>query len=278
MSTSSSVVATATRCATAGRLNDSPVSACRILPQGSSPAAFVARAARLCDRVFCLADYEWDTQEPLNLTADGYPALLSPNQKAGRMMLRDLRRHGLSGVYTVLFDGDGVLDASMSDVKRVWRPEPGRLDVEVQLSLERNNGLWLTVERTNPRDPVRNIRVVAPGFFRDLQFRSNPFHPAFVHSLKRYRVLRFMDWALTNHEFDGSWDARATRSDLSYVVRGVPLEEMVLLANMVGADGWFCIPHRADANYVAKFAELVHSTLRPDRKIYVEFSNEVTSS
>ena len=203
-------------------------------------------------------------------------AMLAPNQKAGRMMVRDLSRHGLSGVYTVLFDGDGVVHATMSDVKRVSRPEPGRVDIDVQLSVEFNNGIWLTVQRTNPDDPVRNIRVIAPGFFSDQQFLYNPFHPAFIHSLKRYRVLRFMDWANTNHDLDGSWDARAKLSDLSYVIRGVPLEEMVLLANMVGADGWFCIPHRADDHYVTKFAELVHSTLRPDRKIYVEFSNEVT--
>eukprot|EP00961_Rhodomonas_salina_P262128 3542718-Rhodomonas_salina.3 len=160
--------------------------------------------------------------------------MLLPGQKAGRMMVRDLRKHGLSGVYTVLFDGDGVVDAAMSDVKRVWRPEPGRVDVDVQLSLDFNNGLWLTVQRSNPQDPVRNIRVVAPGFVQDQRFLYNPFHPAFVHSLKRYRVLRFMDWAHTNHDLDGSWEARAKRSDLSYVIRGVPLEEMVLLANMVG--------------------------------------------
>jgi hypothetical protein len=201
--------------------------------------------------------------------------MLTPNQKAGRMMVRDLKRHGLSGTYTVLFDGDGTVEADMSDVKGVWRPGPGRLDVDVQLSLDFNNGLWLTVMRTNPLDPVRNIRVISPGFFRDQKFLYNPFHPAFVHSLKRYRILRFMDWAFTNGDLDGSWEARAKQSDISYVNRGVPLEEMVLLANMIGADGWFCIPHRADDNYVAKFAELVNSTLRPDRKIYVEFSNEV---
>ena len=239
------------------------------------PAAILAQAGRWCDDASCLADYVWDTNEPLNLTKDGYPGMLMPNQKAGRMMVRDLQRHGLSGVYTVLHDGDGVVDASMSDVKRVWRPEPGRVDVDVQLSVDFNNGMWLTVQRSNPQDPVRNIRVLLPGFFGEQQFLNNPFHPAFVHSLKRYRILRFMEWAKTNEDLEGSWDARAKRSDLSYVLRGVPLEEMVLLANMIGADAWFCIPHRADANYITKFAELVHSSLRPDRKIYVEFSNEV---
>jgi hypothetical protein len=99
-----------------------------------------------------------------------------------------------------------------------------------------NNGMWLTVQRSNPQDPVRNIRVLLPGFFGEQQFLHNPFHPAFVHSLKRYRILRFMEWAKTNEDLDGSWDARAKRSDLSYVLRGVPLEDMVLLANMIGAD------------------------------------------
>lgn len=56
----------------------------------------------------------------------------------------------------------------------------------------------------------------------------------------------------------------------------VHCERDTSLWTQVGADGWFCIPHRADANYIENFSQLVHSTLRPERKIYVEFSNEVT--
>ncbi len=55
---------------------------------------------------------------PFNQTDDGYPQSLGVNMKVGRMMIRDLAQHGISGVYTVLWDGDGIVTASM-DVKSV---------------------------------------------------------------------------------------------------------------------------------------------------------------
>src|SRR5262249_33920812 len=38
---------------------------------------------------------------------------------------------------------------------------------------------------------------------------------------------------------------------------------------------WFCMPHLADDDYVRHFARLVKERLRPDLKVYVEYSNEV---
>jgi hypothetical protein len=149
----------------------------------------------------------WDTGLPINVSG-GYPSALGPNQRAGRMMIRDLQRHGVSGLYTVLHDGDGLLTFSM-DVQRVWRPAPGRAEVQVELTAQMNNGLFVSVDRTNPLDPVRNIRVFTPGFggrggsSSRAGYRGTPFHPAFIETLRRYRVLRFMEWQNTNGVSDG---------------------------------------------------------------------------
>jgi hypothetical protein len=62
---------------------------------------------------------------------------------------------------------------------------------------------------------------------------------------------------------------------VSYVNKGAPLEDMLLLSNVVAADPWFCIPHLADDDYVRRFAEAVRDGLRPDRKAYIEYSNEL---
>jgi hypothetical protein len=219
----------------------------------------------------------WDTGQQLNISK-GYPASLAPNTKAGRMMVRDLQRHGVSGVYIILWDGDGVITCSMQDVVRVSRPRPGRIDVLVQLSTSFNNGLFIVIERTNPLNPVRNIRVLTPGFGGGGGwggFRGTPFHPAFIETLRRYRVLRFMDWQETNGVGAGTWQQRPKRTDTSYTTHGVPLEDMLLLANTVGADAWFCIPHLANDDYVRNFAIMVRDGLRPDRKAYIEYSNEL---
>ena len=221
----------------------------------------------------------WDTGQGVNLSG-GYPAELAPNQRAGRMMIRDLQRHGVSGQYTVLYDGDGVLGFGM-DVQRVWRPQPGQVNVWIELSTVMNNGLFLTVERTNPLDPVRNIRVFTPGFGKNRTssvsagYRGTPFHPAFIETLRRYRVLRFMEWQATNGIGAGRWTQRPKRSDASYVTGGPPLEDMLLLSNVIGADAYLCIPHLADDDYVRQFAQMVHDMLRPDRKVYIEYSNEL---
>jgi hypothetical protein len=41
--------------------------------------------------------------------------------------------------------------------------EAGRAEVELKPSLFLDNGLYCTIERTDPSDPVRNIRVLMPG-------------------------------------------------------------------------------------------------------------------
>ena len=56
---------------------------------------------------------------------------------------------------------------------------------------------------------------------------------------------------------------------------GVPAEVMVRLANVIGADPWFNMPHGADDDYVRRFAGIVQRDLDPRLRAYVEFSNEV---
>ncbi len=56
---------------------------------------------------------------------------------------------------------------------------------------------------------------------------------------------------------------------------GVPLEVMVALANQVGADPWFNIPHQASDEYVREFAEYVRDNLDPGLVAHFEYSNEV---
>ncbi len=49
---------------------------------------------------------------------------------------------------------------------------------------------------------------------------------------------------------------------------------MVLLANTLGSNAWFNMPHLATDEYVRNFATLVLRALRPDVDIYVEYTNE----
>lgn len=200
-----------------------------------------------------------------------YPTKLLRNQKLGSMMIRDLKGHIPRGVYVCRYDGDGIISFSM-DVVNVTR-SVGRIEVTVSPTSGLNNGLFLTIERTNPEDPIRNIRVFMPGF----ENYPIPFHPLYLKAIKHYKVFRFMDWALTNSVLTSNWsDRNQINISRTYSMKsGVPIEYMIQLSNMVGTSPWFNMPHLCNDDFVYNFAKLVKNTLRPDLKIYIEYSNEV---
>ena len=105
------------------------------------------------------------------------------------------------------------------------------------------------------------------------------FNPTFLEQYKPFRVLRFMDWMRANDPGHRSWAGRTTpRSFSQSQPGGVAVEHMVALANVLDADPWFSLPIDADPDYYRHFAEYVRDNLKPDRRAYVELSNEVWNS
>ena len=127
----------------------------------------------------------------------------------------------------------------------------------------------LTVTATNPDDPLRNIRVYYPGF--EHTAARFPFHPLYLKDLEWFETIRFMDWSHANSNDESVWADRPRRTqDYAALRKGVPLEDQILLANQLGANPWFTIPHNATDDYVRQFARTVRDTLRPDVTVYVE--------
>lgn len=208
--------------------------------------------------------------------ASGWVRRLSPFQMAGTMMIRDLQGHVPGGTYLVTYEGEGIIDFSM-DVAQTRQISAGLVEVDLTPSTGGNNGLFLTVTRTNPDNPVRNIKALMPGF-DPAQEAAFPFHPSLITFLKPFGTIRFMDWMHTNAgRLPVTWADRPKTTDRSYAANlgGVALEHMILLANTVGAAPWFNMPHTADDDYHLQFATMVKDRLRPDVKVYVEWSNEV---
>jgi hypothetical protein len=115
-----------------------------------------------------------------------------------------------------------------------------------------------------------------PGF--EATYKTNPFNPDFLKRLKNFNTIRFMDWMLTNGSEQKSWKDRPTTNYCNYTEHGVSVEVMADLCNRLGADAWFCIPHLADDDYIRQFAILVKKLLKPELKVYIEYSNEVWNS
>ena len=137
-----------------------------------------------------------------------------------------------------------------------------------------DNGVWMTLTGTNPADPLRNIRVVLPGF-EDTHV-TQPFHPLFLKSLQRYSVLRFMDWARTNHDHpEGMAFRDRVLPSSATQTAGVAWEHVAHLCNVLGATAHVNVPHAADDSFVRALGALLLTELRPDVKVHLEYSNEV---
>jgi hypothetical protein len=78
-------------------------------------------------------------------------------------MARDVQTHYDPGNYTILYDGDGILSFGMFDVLKVVYGV-GKCILTVQPSTNMNNGILVSIVRTNPNNYIRNIRVIRPGF------------------------------------------------------------------------------------------------------------------
>ncbi|MDA7429901.1 calcium-binding protein [Primorskyibacter aestuariivivens] len=150
------------------------------------------------------------------------------------------------------------------------------------------NGLWfvyepadglvaLSIRETDPQrtgDYIRNIRIVREDHL-PLFEAGVVYNPEFTTLIKDLRSIRYMDWMFTNGSPKRNWDDRARVDDFTYVRRGVPVEHMVRLANLIGADPWFNMPHMADDTYVRNFAQQVRATLDPRLRPIAEYSNEL---
>ncbi|KUP92426.1 hypothetical protein [Tritonibacter horizontis] len=218
---------------------------------------------------------EADLRQAGYLDADGWPLGVPPELgSVGTVLLTDLpdAAVSLTGRYVLLFDGDGIVEVAGrarnvrygdGEVSFDFSPGKGAVEVRIQRS-----------DREGSGDYVRNIAVVREADLQAYQ-QGAIFNPDWLDLIEGFSALRFMDWMDTNNATQVGWEDRPRPSDHTWTQSGVPAEILIALANRIGADPWFSLPHMADDTYVRKLAELVSAGLDPDLKAYVEYSNEV---
>lgn len=211
----------------------------------------------------------YDQGGPLDLTPEGWVrSLRGDGHFADSIILTRPKLGYPAGVYTCLYEGKGKIQFAYRT--KAVEESPGRIRVEVGSDLDL---LALKITEADPADPVRNIRVILPGF--ENTYESQPFHPEFLRRWEGFKVLRFMDLQRTNNSKVAQWSDRPTpQMQTQGDDAGVALEYLIQLANTLDADPWFCIPHRAGDDYVRNFAAMVKANLEPGLKVYIEYSNE----
>jgi hypothetical protein len=208
-------------------------------------------------------------QAGLDIDESGWLKSLRPGETAFALMFVDIEKKYPEGEYLLTYEGEGHLQFKWNVAVRRQAKGHAVLDVKPD-----DSGIEIRITQTTPTDPIRNIRLMMPGFWKPHD--TYPFHPFFLERIKDFTIYRFMDWQETNNSKIGSWSERAKVSDATFTRgRGVPLEYLVLLCNIQKAIPWFNIPHLADNDYVKKFATYVKEHLNPALDIYVEYSNEV---
>lgn len=209
----------------------------------------------------------WGKGGPLDLDDRGHVRSLRDGQFAETVVWTDFGTRYPAGRYVCLYAGDGDLDFT-GDAK-VTRRGPGRLEVDVQA---KNGAAFARLTRTNPKDPLRDIRLVPEA--AEKTYKDEPFRPEFLARWQGFRAFRFMDWQSTNNSKLVRWDDRPTPDDCSQTRRGVAPEHMIDLCNRLAVEPWFCMPHRADDGFVREFARLVKAKLSPSLRVHLEYSNE----
>ncbi|MGH1465058.1 MAG: calcium-binding protein [Cognatishimia sp.] len=209
------------------------------------------------------------------LDAHGWPkAIPKELDKIEAILLTDFPEAvtHLDAKYRLTYQGEGQVELSGSaraigyGDKEIWfrfQPGEGSIAIAVHSSDPAGTG-----------DHIRNITVVREDQI-PLFEAGVVFNPEWISQIKDVRIIRFMDWMFTNGSPIQSWNARPQVNDYSYAWRGAPLEHMLLLANQIGADPWFNMPHLADDAYVQTFATQVRDGLRPGLIAHAEYSNEM---
>lgn len=217
-----------------------------------------------------------DLEERGLLDAQGWPTSVPQDLGSiGTLILTDLPADAevFAGRYILRFEGEGIVEVGGAATN--VRYGEGRVAFDFTPGTGRM--VLIKIQRSDPMktgDYVRDITVVREE--QEAAFRSGAiFNPLWLDRIRGFGVLRYMDWMHTNNSTQQDWANRPKPDDFSYTRKGMPAEIMIRLANELGADPWFCMPHLSDDTYQRSFAEMVEARLDSGLTAYVEYSNEV---
>jgi putative intracellular protease/amidase len=235
---------------------------------------------------------------PLHLDPHGWPTQLSQGVNAQGQVLQQvldtvmfdgLSGHYAAGTYTAEWQGDGTLQWGGDVRVTATGTRANGTHYALLSDTPGNAGILMRITSVNAANPLHDFHVWMP----DYNGRSfvgqvwqpgasfSPFHPLFLERLAPFHTLRFMQDEEINSSQIQHWSGRRgvdyeTQMTAAYSFQnGMAPEYMIELANELNADLWVNIPHMAEDDYVRNLATMVRDHLRPDRKVYLEWSNEV---
>jgi len=212
---------------------------------------------------------KWDSgkMERIPVDANGWPLQLPFIVKGIPQDARFLINNQDRGEYVVLHDGKGAIKYSGKS-----RLVDGVL--HITLTGDGSNK-WLDITNSTSGNHIRNMRII-PLRFKDNEQTMPAFRDDFIQGLQPFHVLRFLDFGQINKSKQVEWSDRNTKNTYTQGNdKGVAWEYMIELCNRLEADAWILVPHMASDDYLTRLAQLLLNNLDSERKLYIEFSNEL---
>ena len=202
-----------------------------------------------------------------------------------------------TGQYTITWEGSGQFFLSGGgDFEQVFPGQNGSRSYDISNG---NATLFMQIVSSDQLDPLRNIRVLMPGYGPGEANDGQHYHQTFVdRTVKPFGNTRFMEWNGANDATHSQWSERTPDGANQYTVQtGIPIEQQLRLVNQTNGDAWFTMPTHANDDYVTRFAQAalygidasgnpytstqanpVVPPVPADRKVYVEYGNEIFSN
>lgn len=155
----------------------------------------------------------------------------------------------------------------------------------IDFSMGQNPGnTSLTLRITDVENPPRNIKIVQSRYLQNL-VRDETFNPDWLTEIRKFAILRVMDWQATNNSSISEFDQLAGLDYVSWCQpcdvspQGVPVSKgsvhpslLCKLANEARSCIHICLPHLATNEFVKAIA--VYCRDNTKYQVTYEFSNE----
>ena len=224
------------------------------------------------------AKFQQSDPNGVRFRADGYPSHIAKDHTADSLWKIPVGYP--RDDHVILWDGSGNVVPMLASGHEIVSQRPGRLQYRLPADMTKRFNRGVRILKTDPADPVRNIRVV-PLRYENQYLASepvNPFRKEFLDRWQKMQTFRYMDWNATNNSSVATWDQRPRTTDQSQGAKGIAYEYQIAHANLTNTHPWFTIPHQADDRCVRKIALLIRDSLKPNLVARIEYSNEVWNS
>ena len=211
-------------------------------------------------------DRPWVEVPDLKLSADGYPL-------ADAGTLSYLRGYP-DGAYQLSYRGTGrITVGGMGQLAGPIATVDGRHSAVVAVNHATHDLFTLSITGIDPADPVRDLRLIRPGFAADTR---RVFADPYLRRLRPFTTIRPMDWSGVNTAAVHDWSERVSpTSFLRTGVKGVAYEDLAALSNESGKNLWITLPDGASDDHAARLAKLLRERLDPKRRVFLELGNEL---